>query len=131
MVKESDAERRKMLDTFKDLPGANVTICVVTSAGPVPTRRARAFDALVARLLEGGLDRLVLDHVDVAQQRRDRQTLGRALQAGPRHQAVTYSHEPAHSTEPMLWVPDAAAWCAGRRDRWRHDLDDWATTFTA
>jgi hypothetical protein len=31
----------------------------------------------------------------------------------------------------MLWVPDAVAWCTGRKDRWRHELDGWATILQA
>ena len=131
MVKESDPTRRKMLETFKALPGTEVAVCVVVAQGPVQRRRQLALEALVAELVAGGLDRLVLDHVDADQRRRDEQTLARALRTGDRHEQVTYSHEPAHSTEAMLWVPDAAAWCAGRCDRWRHELVGWARVFDA
>jgi hypothetical protein len=131
MVKESDPGRRKMLDTFRELPGSDVVVCVVSSKEPVNRRRTKALTALVTELIGGGLDRLVLDHVDLDQRRRDEQTLARTLHAAGRQGLVTYSHEPAHSTEPMLWVPDAAAWCAGRKDRWRHELIGWATVFDA
>jgi hypothetical protein len=126
-VNESQSERRKMLDTFRALPGTEVLVWVETRTGSTLRRRHRALEAAVGLLLPGGLDRIVLDHVHAHQQAQDRQTLGRALNATALGRRVAYSHEPAHSTEPMLWVPDAAAWCARRTDRWRTELDGWAS----
>jgi hypothetical protein len=128
---ESPNVKQKMLDTFRSLPGTEVLVWTETRTGSTVRRRARAIEGLVALLLARGLDRVVFDHVHASQQREDRQTLARALRASPLGRAVTYSHEPAQSCEPMLWIPDAAAWCAHRTDRWHRELDGWANLYGA
>lgn len=123
-VKEEDRDRQRMLAVFRELPGAS-SVCISTTHASVPECRAQLLDRLMAHLLAGGLDRIVLDHVDHKMQYRDKQVLIRAL----RGTGVSYSFEPPHTTETMLWVPDAVAWCAGR-DGWRGELADWVTTIT-
>lgn len=122
-VKEEDRDRKHMLDLFRGLPGAS-TVCVSTTHTSIPRCRHQLLSTLVTHLLDGGLDRLILDHVDDKQQRRDKQTLWQIL---GRNSDISFSHEIAHSTEPLLWIPDAIAWCAGRSD-WRDQLDGWVTT---
>ena len=78
---------------------------------------------LTAALGSLGVDRIVLDHTDASQRDRDRQVLAPLLARS----GVTYSHEVAHTTEPMLWIPDAIAWCAGAKAEWRSQLDGWVT----
>lgn len=121
-VKEEDRDRKQMLTTFRDLPGASV-VCISANPTSVPACRAELLGVLVGHLLVGGLDRIVLDHVDDNTQRRDRRVLVKTL----RGTRISYGFEPPHSTEMMLWVPDAVAWCAGRNE-WRHELRDWVTT---
>lgn len=123
-VKESNQVRKEMLATFAALPAASYA-CLTTASLPVVEQRALLLRTLVIDLVAGGLDRLLLDHVDDAQQRRDRQVLAHAL----RGIDVAYDFGPPHTSEPMLWAPDAIAWCAGRRD-WRPQLDGWVMTRT-
>ena len=121
-VRESAAVRRKMLAAFRGLVGLDVLVYEVIGASRPVQARERCVDLLIAELLGGGISRVVLDHVEDAQRRRDRQVLARRLDGT----AISYGHEPAHSREPMLWVPDAIAWCAGRSE-WRRELAGWVT----
>jgi hypothetical protein len=121
-VKESDVERRKLLAVYRALPGIDVLVYEHRGGARALDQRERCLDLVATELLGRGACRLVLDHVDDAQRRRDRRVLARRLDGT----GVSYGHEPAHSREPMLWVPDAAAWCAGRSD-WRSHIDGWAT----
>lgn len=119
-VKESERERKRLLGVFRELPGATY-VCMTTSSDAVVERRALLLDRVVQQLLVGGLDRLVLDYIDEEQQRRDRKVLWSTLRSA---RTVEFSYEVPHSGEPMLWVPDALAWCAGHPD-WRSSLVDW------
>jgi hypothetical protein len=119
--KESDGERKRLLDAYRVLPGSAVSAVAVKGCGRPVDHRASALELLVSHLIEDGLSRLILDHVDEKQRRRDRQVLSAAL----RGHVISYSHEPAHSREPMLWVPDAVAWCLGRA-AWRLHVTTWA-----
>ena len=122
-VRESDASRRKCLAAYRALDGVTVLIYEHRGHGQPPVhQRAECLELMASELLGRSIDRLILDHVDDAQRRRDRQLLGRRLDGT----GISYSHEPAHSTEALLWLPDAAAWCAGRPE-WRQQLHDWAT----
>jgi hypothetical protein len=121
-VRESDVSRRKCLAAYRALTGT--TILIYEDRGPnrrPVAQRDACLDHLASELIGRRVDRLILDHVDDTQRRRDRQLLGRRLDGT----GISYSHEPAHSTEPLLWLPDAAAWCAGRPD-WRYQLEGWA-----
>jgi hypothetical protein len=114
------------LAIYRDLPGVTVTVGVVDAkAGRPVAQRAYALERLVPRLLNAGIDRMVFDHIDDADARRDRRTLIDLT----RGTNIAYGHEPPHSSEPMLWIPDAAAWCAGRAG-WRSQLDGWAEVIT-
>lgn len=124
-TKESEPVRRRMLDVFRDLPGTSV-VAVSKGHRSVTACRSELLSHLVTYLLGRGLDRIVFDHVDDAGRRRDLQTLWNTL---GRRSRITYDHEVAHTTEPLLWVPDAIAWCAGRPE-WRGQLDGWVTTLS-
>jgi hypothetical protein len=120
-TKEKDSERKQLVAFYRELPGTTVSVYVIdASAGPPVAQRARALHLLVPQLLELGVDRIVFDHVDHADALRDRQILVKLT----RGYDVDYGHEPPHTSEPMLWVPDAAAWCAGRPG-WKAELEGW------
>ena len=121
-MKESNADRRKLLAAYRSMAGVEVGVWEALGDGPSVDRRARCLDRLLTDLLDGGISRIVLDHIEEVQRVRDRRLLARRL----RGMAVSYSHEVAHCREPMLWVPDAVAWCAGLPD-WRRDLEGWVT----
>jgi hypothetical protein len=121
--KESAVMRRKMLDTYRALAGVSIVVADDRDGKPAIDQRRRCLTVLVAALLPLGVDRLVFDHTDPAQRDRDRQVLAPLLA----RTGVTYSHEVAHTTEPMLWIPDAIVWCAGAKAEWRSHLDGWVT----
>jgi hypothetical protein len=121
-VKESNADRRKLLAAYRGLNGVDHVVYESLGHQGLVERRARCLDLLLGELLVGGISRVVLDHVDEAQRRRDRRLLARRLDGT----SVSYSHEAAHCREPMLWVPDAIAWCAGLAG-WRRELEGWVS----
>jgi len=119
-VRESDQAKRRMLAAFGELPGVEVVAIRTGAIGTVIEQRSRTLRSLVALVQAGGLDRIVLDHVEPLQRSRDRRDISQVL----RGSRTLYGHEPSHSTEPLLWIPDAIAWCIGRRD-WRARIDPW------
>jgi hypothetical protein len=121
--KESAVMRRKMLDTYRELPGVSIVVADDRGGRRTIDQRRRCLTVLVAALLPLGVERLVFDHTDPTQRDRDRQILAPLLA----RTGVTYSHEVAHTTEPMLWIPDAIVWCAGAKPEWRVQLDGWVT----
>jgi hypothetical protein len=122
-VKESAATRRKLLDAYRALPGVSIVVADDQRGDSAVDQRRRCVSLLVGALLPFGVDRIVFDHTDSVQRDRDRQVLAPLLaQTG-----VAYSHEVAHTTEPMLWIPDAVAWCAGAKPEWRAQLEGWVT----
>lgn len=108
-VREPDTARRTMLAAFAALPDVAVLVVTTPGLGRVIDQRARCLAFLAAALVEDGLSHLTLDHIDPTQAARDRHALYPALAAV----GAEYHHEPEHSTEPLLWVPDAVAWCVG------------------
>lgn len=121
-VKESDESKLRMLDLFRDLQGVDITTVSCGAAAKPLAQRAACLDVLARRLREGGCDRLILDHVEPVQQGRDRSVLAPVFGGS----GISYSYEVAHSTEPMLWIPDAVAWCVGK-PAWRRHIEDWTT----
>lgn len=122
-TKESDAQRRKMLVTFRSLPGTKFIVADNRSNASTIDKRRQCLTTVVHELLDLNVARIVLDHIDETQQARDRQALAPLLNPGD----VSYSHEVAHSVEPLLWIPDAIAWCAGAKPEWRHQIEGWVT----
>lgn len=123
-VREMDSTRRRMLEVFANLDGIEVTAMTTTTSGTVIEQRSRCLAALASDLVAGGVDRLVLDHVEDSQRRRDRRDLARAI----RGTDASYGPEPDHSSEALLWIPDAVAWCVGRKG-WRPSLRGWVRIF--
>lgn len=121
-VKESDTTRRQMLDVFKTSPALNF-VWITTAAAAVVDQRRLVLQALLETLAGIEVDRIVFDHVDHHQQLLDRRVLAHTL----RGTDISYSFEVPHASEPMLWIPDAVAWCAGR-PHWKVDLEPWVQT---
>ena len=53
---------------------------------------------------------------------RDRRDIREALLAMGRESDLTYTHKDPVG-EPMLWVADAIAWCAGAGSTWRARIE--------
>lgn len=79
--------------------------------------RQRCLEQAVHDLLELRANRLALDsrsHRDI----RDLTTIYQALGRRPADTNVTYEHLKSAGT-PLLWIPDAVAWCYGAGGDWR------------
>lgn len=119
-VRESESSRRKLVAVFAALEGVRVVAVRTGLPGPVIAQRERCLGRLAEHLSASNVDRVLLDHVEPHQQRRDRAILHPRLHAS----GTEFSHLDDHSAEPMLWIPDAVAWCVGH-PVWRREVDEW------
>jgi hypothetical protein len=117
MTRESPTHRKKVLAGVATLP---VTIELYTARSFPPRRERDAREHCLTRIAEDlpklGCTRLTIE-LDESVAHRDRQVLFNATQ----HLAptdLTYQLVPA-ATEPLLWVPDAIAWCWARGGDWK------------
>lgn len=89
--------------------------------------RENCLGRMVPDLADAGVDRLVLE-LDTSTEQLDKRVLfEESRKAGT---AMTYQHEQAHR-EPLLWVPDAIAWCWATGGPWRRLIADHVTVFDA
>jgi hypothetical protein len=87
-----------------------------TAHGRQIDARSECWIKLVPRLVALGVTELAIERMQGGEAR-DRRDIRNALKAIDRED-VTYRHvDPAG--EPMLWVADAVAWCAGAGSHWR------------
>ena len=113
-AKESDRRRRLILSM---LTRTCCRVIVVRSTiGDDREARRECLDVLVQQAVARGASRLVLEQDD-SLVRSDRLTLGAALRATP-GASLGYEHR-RPSGEPLLWIPDAVAWCVSRGGEWR------------
>lgn len=100
----------------------NVRIDVYDARGVRDPKRARALclERIVADLAANGATRLVIEQDD-SLVKHDQRVLHAAVRAADVIDALTYEHLPARS-EPLLWLPDAAAWCWTHGSAWRQRL---------
>lgn len=118
-TKESRQERLRLVRAFGELSTvAGIAVKVPPGMPPVD-QRSLALASLVEKLARR-VDRCVLDHVEPAQQARDRLVLRRTSASG----RFNYSHELPSSPEPLLWIADAIAWCAGQ-PAWESRVAGW------
>ncbi|MBV9143340.1 MAG: hypothetical protein JO115_20890 [Pseudonocardiales bacterium] len=78
---------------------------------------SKCWTKLVPQLVELGVTELTIERVQGGETR-DRRDIRAALKAIGQGQELTYQHVDA-TGEPMLWVADAVAWCAGAGSHWR------------
>ena len=70
------------------------------------------------QIVELGVVKLTIEQIDEGGKARDLKNIRNALLAIDRASDLAYEHkDPAG--EPMLWVADAIAWCAGAGGTWR------------
>jgi len=119
-VKENDRNRGRALAAIERLKFRAV-ILEAPGALPPTGQRARALAALVQWAVAAGATRMVLER-DENRIAADRRVIGVTLaELSPRRE-VTYLHSPA-TTEPLLWIPDAIAWCWMRGGTWRQRVE--------
>jgi hypothetical protein len=90
---------------------------VYTSQASGETARRRCLERLVRDLLDIGATRLVLES-RASGDRLDQRVLRGATGKQPSGTGLLYEHLKPHE-EPLLWVPDAVAWCYGNGGDWR------------
>lgn len=82
---------------------------VVTKSCPTRVARDQALSQAFTKLREIGVSRAVIE--SCAQDREDRKAIRGVLGSDS---PMEYHHEPAGSTNPLLWLPDIHAWAWGR-----------------
>ncbi|PZF83083.1 hypothetical protein [Jiangella anatolica] len=89
--------------------------------------RESCLQTMVPDLVDIGVDRLVLER-DQSTVQLDKQVLYEATRKVGA--ALTYHHHTPHQ-EPLLWVPDAIAWCWAAGGAWRQRVSARVTVFEA
>ncbi|WP_208025943.1 hypothetical protein [Amycolatopsis acidicola] len=83
--------------------------------------RQRCLAEAVRRLVACRAQRVIIDSRE-EQDRHDNVTIYRALGCRPSTTGVTYTHQDSTSA-PLLWIPDAVAWCYGAGGDWRRRIE--------
>lgn len=120
-TKESDRRRRVITDTIA-ATAATATAYDATALPDPRAARAACLRAAVADLAAVGVTRLVLERDDSIL-RADQALLYRAVRNTGQQDRLRYDHLPARS-EPLLWIPDALAWCTTHGRPWQTRVRD-------
>ncbi|WP_431875230.1 hypothetical protein [Amycolatopsis sacchari] len=115
--KEKPRRRRLLADRIAALPA--ISWIYTTSCTPKTEEqdRQRCLAEAVRDLVAAGAHRVVIDSRQ-EQDRHDETTIYRALGGRPSETGVVYEHHESTAT-PLLWIPDAVAWCYGAGGDWR------------
>ena len=115
---ESNRERHKVLDQLS-IVGPTSHIWTAKNTNPTLGRSA-ILPALTTHLLNLGVTELVIESGG-NQDSKDRKLIAATLRNITPRPSLVYVHAKPH-TEPLLWMPDAIAWCQGRDKHWRQQL---------
>ena len=118
-VSESPQHRRTLLRDIAKIP-CQSTVHVGVGGAQLDAR-ATALKSLVVELVDGNVDRIVLDSRQ-GQDHRDRSVIAKTL-GNYGELRIQYLHL-SSVDEPLLWIPDAVAWAWGRGRVWRSLLSD-------
>lgn len=112
--KQRDRDRRLFVS---QLPQKDLRALYASARGRQTEARSECWRALVPQLVALGVVELTIERMNGGEAR-DRRDIRTALLAAGGESALAYQHtDPAD--EPMLWVADAIAWCAGAGSLWR------------
>ena len=122
--KESPGRRREILSALVNLGGS--ARLFIRDRKPLYAARADCLNALMGVLIELNARRLVLESVQVKQDREDARLI-----AGYRAKLpdLVYDHM-APSGEPLLWAADAIARAYGAGGDWRRRVEKLVTSAT-
>lgn len=111
---ERESRRKEICSVIVALP----VHVHVYDASSLPERAGRtmALQMLVADLAALSATRLIIEQDD-SLVRADRQTLYSATRGHRIEERLIYEHVRARH-EPMLWIPDAVAWCLAKGGHW-------------
>ena len=115
-TKERDSRRRLLVAKMSRLP-ARVDIYDAAAIKDARAARTRALLGLAERAAIVRASRLIIEQDD-SLVHADRRTLFTVL----RGTGVTYLHQ-RPSTEPLLWIADAMAWCWQHGPQWRARIE--------
>ena len=118
-VKEEAARKGQIADAICGLP-VELDIYDASAIKNQKQARDRCLERIVADLASRGAHRLVIEQDD-SRLRTDREVLYQAVREHAVQDWLVYEHLPARS-EPLLWIPDAAAWCWTKDTRWRERI---------
>ncbi|MTD55005.1 hypothetical protein [Amycolatopsis pithecellobii] len=112
---EKPPRRRLLADRIAELPVATNIYETACTPKTEEQARQRCLEQAMSDLIERRAHRVVLDSRE-EQDRHDRTTIYRALG----RQGTELAHEHLNSASvPLLWIPDAVAWCYGAGGDWR------------
>lgn len=118
--KEKPPRRRLLADRIGALQ-ASVTVYLTARTRKTEEQdRQRCLAEAVHDLVGCRAQRVVIDSRE-EQDRHDVATIYQALGGKPSSTGVTYEHLQSTST-PLLWIPDAVAWCYGAGGDWRRRI---------
>ncbi|WP_020013419.1 hypothetical protein [Promicromonospora sukumoe] len=117
-TKESNSSRRAVLKIIADLP-IEVTVYRVSGKHGSRESRERCIRALARDAVNARPRRIVLERDDSLQVH-DERWLYEELGPGNRRD-TEYLHLNRHD-DPMLWVPDAIAWCIQKGRPWLDEV---------
>ena len=118
-VDESDQRRRKILSTLTQLNTR--TVLVISENKNHKEARSRCLTAVMKRASELEVKQVVLE-MDDSTFDFDERVLYQAKRQYFRFQNINYTHERSRS-EPLLWIPDAVAWCFAKGGDWKRRVD--------
>lgn len=120
---EKDSRKAQIVDATMEVSvEARLYVCRTRRSA-----RENCLNAMVPDLADRGVDRLVLER-DTSTERLDRQVLFEATRKAGTE--MTYQHDMPHQ-EPLLWAPDAIAWCWAAGGSWRQRIAEHVTVMEA
>jgi hypothetical protein len=120
MNDERDSRRRAIADTITAMSDRGIQAFIYDAGMRYRTerdRRAKCLEALVADAVHYDQARITID-LDESLHNFDRQHMIEYVRAAGAKDRVTYEHL-SRSTELLLAIPDAIAWCWARGGEWR------------
>lgn len=119
-VKERMSRKAQIADSIARLP---VQVNLYDARGIRDQREARCvvLRQLVSDLADVGAHRLVIEQDDSLVSS-DQEVLFQSVRRHGLVDSLAYEHLPARG-EPLLWIPDAAAWCWSKGGAWRDRIE--------
>jgi len=121
---ERGTRKQKILDTVLGLD-IRVDLYSTDVAGGTVAARGRCLTALTTDLLADDTRELVIERDD-GMVAHDKRAISGVLRSHRGTPAPEYRWERAHD-EPLLWIPDALAWCWTARGSWRASIQSFVT----
>ncbi|MFD4252168.1 hypothetical protein [Amycolatopsis thermoflava] len=115
--KEKPPRRRLLADRIGGLSAATSVYVTARTRKTEEQDRQRCLFEAVRDLVSARAHRVVIDSRE-EQDRHDQTTIYRALGGRPSDTGVSYEHLDS-AAAPLLWIPDAVAWCYGAGSDWR------------